>query len=112
MLYARSPVRRPDCYPRSTKPCSKRTCWRWEINGCIELSRRKSKEPLAGCDLYAEFEPMQRPFFTIGHSTRPFVEFVDLLRASEVAFIVDVRTTPMSRRNPQYNLDTFPSTLS
>src|SRR3954469_977932 len=49
--------------------------------------------------------------YTIGHSTRPFDEFVALLQANGVRRVVDVRTMPRSRRNPQYNTDTLPETL-
>lgn len=55
---------------------------------------------------------MTQPFFTIGHSTRPIHDFVDLLRAADVGLVVDVRTVPRSRTNPQYNRDTLPATLS
>jgi uncharacterized protein (DUF488 family) len=55
---------------------------------------------------------MQRPFFTIGHSTRSIPEFADLVRASHIDLVLDVRTIPMSRKNPQYNIETFPITLS
>jgi uncharacterized protein (DUF488 family) len=51
-------------------------------------------------------------FFTIGHSTRPIAEFLALLAAAEVALVVDVRTVPRSRRNPQYNGDQLPETLA
>ena len=43
------------------------------------------------------------PFFTVGHSTRPIADFVELLRAGQVQLVVDVRTVPRSRTNPQYN---------
>jgi uncharacterized protein (DUF488 family) len=52
------------------------------------------------------------PFFTIGHSTRPLEEFVALLRPNEVRIVVDVRTVPRSRTNPQYNRDTLPASLA
>jgi len=52
------------------------------------------------------------PFYTIGHSTRPIDEFVDLLRAADVAFVVDVRTVPRSRTNPQYDRRVLPETLA
>jgi uncharacterized protein (DUF488 family) len=55
---------------------------------------------------------MAHPFFTIGHSTRPMTEFVDLLRAAEIGLVVDVRTIPRSHTNPQYNRDALPDTLS
>ena len=48
---------------------------------------------------------MTLPFFTIGHSTRAIPEFVDLLRKGEVNMVVDIRTVPRSRTNPQYNAD-------
>ena len=54
---------------------------------------------------------MTAPFFTIGHSTRSIPEFVALLHASHVQVVVDVRTVPRSRMNPQYNQDTLPHTL-
>jgi uncharacterized protein (DUF488 family) len=52
------------------------------------------------------------PFFTIGHSTRPIDEFIDLLRGSEITFVVDVRTVPRSRTNAQYNRDVLPQSLA
>jgi uncharacterized protein (DUF488 family) len=55
---------------------------------------------------------MAHPFFTIGHSTRPVSEFVDLLKAAQIDFVVDVRTVPRSRTNPQYNSDTLPEALA
>ena len=55
---------------------------------------------------------MALPFHTIGHSTRPLDEFVALLREAEVALVVDVRTVPRSRTNPQYNRDTLPDALT
>jgi uncharacterized protein (DUF488 family) len=55
---------------------------------------------------------MSYPFFTIGHSTRPIDEFVDLLANAEVALLADVRTVPRSRANPQYNSEVLAATLS
>src|SRR4051795_13514773 len=43
--------------------------------------------------------------FTIGHSTRPIEAFVRLLRAHGVQRVIDVRTIPRSRHNPQFNRD-------
>ena len=50
-------------------------------------------------------------FFTIGHSTRTIVEFVDLLRELGVDLVIDVRSIPRSRTNPQFNRETLPGTL-
>jgi uncharacterized protein (DUF488 family) len=55
---------------------------------------------------------MGRPFYTIGHSTRSIEEFVGLLQSCEVFLVVDVRTVPRSRTNPQYNRDTLPEMLA
>jgi uncharacterized protein (DUF488 family) len=52
------------------------------------------------------------PFFTIGHSTRPIQEFVALLKAADVKLVVDVRTVPRSRTNPQFNSDVLPASLA
>jgi uncharacterized protein (DUF488 family) len=52
------------------------------------------------------------PFFTIGHSTRPIGKFLNLLVASEIHLVVDVRTVPRSRTNPQYDRETLARSLS
>lgn len=52
------------------------------------------------------------PFFTIGHSTRSIQDFVELLQAADVSLLIDVRTVPRSRINPQFNRETLPATLS
>jgi uncharacterized protein (DUF488 family) len=49
--------------------------------------------------------------FTIGHSTRPLGEMLGLLAAHSVSLLVDVRTVPRSRHNPQFNRDDFPFAL-
>jgi len=49
--------------------------------------------------------------FTIGHSTRTIDEFIDLIKTFDVILIVDVRTVPRSRHNPQFNKETLPNTL-
>ena len=51
------------------------------------------------------------PVFTIGHSTRMIPEFVELLREAGVNMVVDVRTVPRSRTNPQFNRDALPGSL-
>jgi uncharacterized protein (DUF488 family) len=55
---------------------------------------------------------MTDPFFTIGHSTHPLSEFVGLLRGSRIELLVDVRSIPRSRTNPQFNRDTLPDALA
>ena len=43
--------------------------------------------------------------FTIGHSTRPIAAFISLLKAHGVQRVIDVRTIPRSRHNPQFSRD-------
>ncbi|MBN9050817.1 MAG: DUF488 domain-containing protein [Rhizobiales bacterium] len=55
---------------------------------------------------------MALPFFTIGHSTRSLDDFIGLLRGVEIVLLVDIRTIPRSRTNPQFNKDALPSALA
>lgn len=48
---------------------------------------------------------------TVGHSTKTIDDFLDLLGAHKVEMVVDVRTVPRSRHNPQFNRDTLPASL-
>lgn len=48
---------------------------------------------------------------TIGHSTRSLDEFIRLLQAHGVSCVVDVRTVPRSRHNPQFNKASLPRAL-
>jgi uncharacterized protein (DUF488 family) len=49
--------------------------------------------------------------FTIGHSTRVLDAFISLLQAHSVTMVVDIRTVPRSRHNPQFNNETLPGNL-
>ena len=51
------------------------------------------------------------PIFTVGHSTRTAEDFITLLKAHRIELLVDVRTVPRSRHNPQFNRDGLPETL-
>jgi len=48
---------------------------------------------------------------TIGYSTRSVEELVALLIEAGVDLLLDVRSFPRSRRNPQFNVDTLPDNL-
>jgi len=50
--------------------------------------------------------------YTVGHSTRSVEELVALLQAHGIQTLVDIRTVPRSRTNPQFNRDTLPRTLA
>ncbi|HNP31308.1 MAG TPA: DUF488 domain-containing protein, partial [Nitrospirales bacterium] len=49
--------------------------------------------------------------WTIGHSTRPIEEFVGLLQSHGIQLLVDVRTIPFSRRNPQFHQEILAQSL-
>jgi len=49
--------------------------------------------------------------FTIGHSNQPVGTLLEMLKANEVRLVVDVRTIPRSRHNPQYNSDALAAAL-
>jgi uncharacterized protein (DUF488 family) len=61
------------------------------------MKSRGTKNPLA--------------IFTIGHSTRPIPEFIELLQSDGVVQLIDVRTIPKSRHNPQFNSDALAASL-
>jgi uncharacterized protein (DUF488 family) len=48
---------------------------------------------------------------TIGHSTRTWKDFLDLLRAHGVKRVIDIRSLPRSRHNPQFNRETLSTKL-
>jgi len=51
-------------------------------------------------------------FFTIGHSNRTLEEFTALLREARIERVADIRKTPKSRTNPQFNQDALPRGLA
>lgn len=50
--------------------------------------------------------------FTVGHSTLPIEQFVSLLEIYTIALLVDIRTIPRSRHNPQFNGDELAGSLA
>ena len=49
--------------------------------------------------------------FTIGHSTHPIETFVEMLKAYGIETLVDIRTVPRSRHNPQFSQDALMPTM-
>jgi uncharacterized protein (DUF488 family) len=47
--------------------------------------------------------------FTIGHSTRSIEDFLEILKHYHISEVVDIRSIPKSRHNPQFNSDTLGS---
>jgi uncharacterized protein (DUF488 family) len=58
-----------------------------------------------------EEEWPQGAIFTVGHSNLRIEDFITLLRAYEIKRLVDIRTIPRSRHNPQFNSDTLCESL-
>jgi uncharacterized protein (DUF488 family) len=53
----------------------------------------------------------KQSIFTIGHSTRSIEEFTELLKIYGIKEIIDVRSIPKSRHNPQFNEETLKQSL-
>ncbi len=49
--------------------------------------------------------------YAIGHSTRSIDAFIEILRAHSISMLVDIRTIPKSRHNPQFNEDELKKSL-
>jgi uncharacterized protein (DUF488 family) len=54
---------------------------------------------------------MSEVIYTIGHSTRPLDELIDLLRAHGVRQVADIRTVPRSRRHPHFSREELSRSL-
>jgi uncharacterized protein (DUF488 family) len=50
--------------------------------------------------------------YTLGHSTRSFPELLALLHENGVRRLLDVRTVPRSRYNPQFNTEALAANLA
>jgi uncharacterized protein (DUF488 family) len=50
-------------------------------------------------------ELLTNTIFTVGHSVLPITSFISLLQAYAIECLVDIRTVPRSRYNPQFNDD-------
>lgn len=49
---------------------------------------------------------------TIGHSNRSISEFIDLLKSNQIVRVLDIRTIPRSRTNPQFGQDALSASLN
>lgn len=58
-----------------------------------------------------QMKAKRNSLFTIGHSTRTSEEFIRLLRLHGVERVVDIRTIPKSRFNPQFNREALRESL-
>jgi len=80
----------------------------FRLTNRVQRTGKKKKDRLSKAAGKAERAPL---VLTIGHSTRSLDDFIDLLKIHTVEKIIDVRTVPRSRHNPQFNLDTLPEKL-
>jgi uncharacterized protein (DUF488 family) len=80
-----------------------------EVAAC-PTSRTITSTTIA-CIFVSKQEHATPAFYTIGHSTRPLADFVALLERSAVELVVDVRTVPRSRTNPQYDREALGQSL-
>ena len=55
---------------------------------------------------------MRLTISTVGHSTRPIEAFIRILTAHGIEELIDIRTIPRSRYNPQFNRENLPSSLA
>jgi uncharacterized protein (DUF488 family) len=63
------------------------------------------------CCMSSDVAPSEPLICTIGHSNRPLNSFLDLLQSNEIVRVLDVRTVPRSRHNPQFNQDALRTSL-
>lgn len=56
--------------------------------------------------------PAEARLFTVGHSTHPLGAFLSLLRLHSITAVADVRSSPFSRFNPQYNREPLARALA
>ena len=49
--------------------------------------------------------------FTVGHSNRPLEDFLEILKAHGIQRVIDIRTIPRSRHNPQFNREALARSL-
>jgi uncharacterized protein (DUF488 family) len=54
---------------------------------------------------------MASEVFTIGHSTHPIEKFIELLAVHQILVVADVRSSPFSKFNPQFNRDNLQNSL-
>ena len=50
--------------------------------------------------------------FTVGHSNRTIQDFLEILESYKLKLVIDIRTVPKSRHNPQFEIKKFGKTLA
>ena len=75
-----------------------------------ERFERSHPSTIGGADFLRD-ETTSCRAFTVGHSTRSIEEFISLLIGHEITQLVDVRTVPKSRHNPQFETHALEKSL-
>jgi uncharacterized protein (DUF488 family) len=77
-------------------------------------ARSRQQEENAGTESHISLSARDRPkmLMTVGHSTRTIEQFLELLRSHGVEALVDIRTVPKSRANPQFAGDALAKSLT
>lgn len=65
-----------------------------------KVSKRKSKPLISKSPPKKKLPPIR--IFTVGHSNRPLKDFIEILDSYRLKLVVDIRTIPKSRHNPQF----------
>ncbi|MBI4759761.1 MAG: DUF488 family protein [Chloroflexota bacterium] len=52
------------------------------------------------------------PIFTIGYGNRNFDEFVELLKKYQISYLIDIRSSPYSKYNPDFTKNTLDTNLT
>ena len=71
-----------------------------------------SSRPAASTGAIPCADEIRCKVLTVGHSTRPIEVFIELLAGHGVTQLIDVRTVPRSRHNPQFNEGALPNSLA
>ena len=53
----------------------------------------------------------QIPIYTIGYGSRTIEQFIGVLQQHEIAYLIDVRSTPFSRYKPEFSKETLAAEL-
>lgn len=76
------------------------------------LRRKPDKAQIeARTDGELKYDGHRVTVWTVGHSTRPIDDFIELLHGHSIEQLIDVRTVPRSLHNPQFNQDQLRQSL-
>jgi uncharacterized protein (DUF488 family) len=75
----------------------------------LEYSKLKLKYSLTKTIIFMSKEP--KTIYTIGHSTLPLNDFIEILKSRSITLLCDIRTVTRSRHNPQFNKETLQDEL-